>query len=61
MSCRIRWAQETCWLALSTPAAGQEALRTGLARARVDSVGRWRKALDDRENRDGEREIGPLF
>ena len=46
---------------LGASAAGQEALRTGLARARADSVGRWRKALDDRENRDVEREIGPLL
>ena len=46
---------------LGASAAGQEALRTGLARARVDSVGRWRKALDDRENRDVEREIRPLL
>lgn len=46
---------------LDASAAGKEALRTGLARARTESVGRWRKVLGECEIRDVEREIGPLL
>lgn len=46
---------------LGSSAAGQDALRAGLARARMDSVGRWQKALGERERTDVEREIGPLL
>jgi hypothetical protein len=46
---------------LGASAAGNEALRAGLARAKTDSVGRWRKVLGEREVRDVEREIGPLL
>jgi hypothetical protein len=41
--------------------AGQQALRAGLAQASRDSVGRWRKALGEREIIEVEREIGPLL
>jgi hypothetical protein len=46
---------------LGASAAGRQALRAGLARARMDSVGRWRKALGERERTDVEREIGSLL
>jgi hypothetical protein len=46
---------------LGASAAGNEALRAGLAGARTESVGRWRKVLGERELRDVEREIGPLL
>jgi len=46
---------------LGTSAAGQQALRAGLARASSDSVGRWREALGEREIIQVEREIGPLL
>jgi len=41
--------------------AGREALHASLARARPDSVGRWRKALGERELADVLAEIGPLL
>lgn len=46
---------------LGTSAAGRQALRTGLARASRDSVGRWRKALGQQQISEVEREIGPLL
>lgn len=46
---------------LGASAAGQEALQAGLARARTDSVGRWRKVLGEDEVAGVEREIGPLL
>jgi len=46
---------------LGTTPAGLDALRAGLARARPDSVGRWRKTLDERQVNDVQREIGPLL
>ena len=46
---------------LGTSAAGSDALRAGLARARGDSVGRWRKILQDPEAAEVEKEIGPLL
>jgi Sulfotransferase family len=46
---------------LGASAAGNEALRAGLARARTESVGRWEKVLGEPEIRDVEREIGPLL
>jgi len=46
---------------LGASAAGQHALRTGLARASRDSVGRWRKALGQQQIAEVEREIGPLL
>jgi hypothetical protein len=46
---------------LGTSPAGGQALRTGLARASRNSVGRWRKALDDQEITEVEQEIGPLL
>jgi hypothetical protein len=46
---------------LGASAAGQQALRAGLAQASRDSVGRWRKALGEREVTEVEREIGPLL
>jgi hypothetical protein len=46
---------------LGTSQAGLEALRAGLAKARPESVGRWRTALDPGEIADAEREIGPLL
>jgi hypothetical protein len=41
--------------------AGRVALQAGLARARPDSVGRWRTALGERELADVLAEIGPLL
>ena len=46
---------------LGTSPAGLEALRTGLSRARPDSVGRWRAALRPDEVTDVERETGRLL
>jgi len=46
---------------LGASPAGLEALRGGLARARPDSVGRWRKALSQDQAIEVEREIGPLL
>lgn len=46
---------------LDTSPAGLEALRGGLARARPDSVGRWREVLSDAEVTDVDREIGGLL
>ncbi|HEY2442924.1 MAG TPA: sulfotransferase [Streptosporangiaceae bacterium] len=46
---------------LETSPDGLEALRAGLARARPDSVGRWRKVLDESQVADVEHEIGPLL
>lgn len=46
---------------LGASAAGQQALRAGLAQASGNSVGRWRKALGEREITEVEREIGPLL
>jgi hypothetical protein len=46
---------------LGTSPAGHEALRSGLARARSDSVGRWRKVLGEREIVGVDREIGSLL
>jgi hypothetical protein len=46
---------------LETTPAGLDALRAGLARAKPDSVGRWRKALDRGQISDVEQEIGPLL
>ena len=47
------------FLALSP--AGRDGLHAGLARARPDSVGRWRKVLADHELADVLAEIGPLL
>ena len=46
---------------LGTSPAGLEALRGGLAGARPDSVGRWRKALNGDQVIEVEREIQPLL
>jgi len=46
---------------LGTTPAGLDALRAGLSRAKPDSVGRWRKALDERQVNDVQRQIGPLL
>src|SRR5204863_158296 len=46
---------------LETTPAGLDALRAGLARAKPDSVGRWRKTLDPGQISDVEQEIGPLL
>ena len=46
---------------LGTSQAGLEALRSGLAKARPESVGRWRAALGPGDVADVEREIGPLL
>ena len=46
---------------LETSPAGLQALRDGLARARTDSVGRWRGVLAEREVAEVEAEIGPLL
>jgi hypothetical protein len=46
---------------LGTSPAGLEALRGGLAKARPDSVGRWRKALNGDQIIEVEREIQPLL
>jgi hypothetical protein len=47
------------FLALSP--AGRDGLHAGLARARPDSVGRWRKVLAEHELADVLAEIGPLL
>ena len=41
--------------------AGRAGLHTGLARARPNSVGRWRSALTGRELADVSAEVGPLL
>jgi hypothetical protein len=46
---------------LELPPAGRAALHAGLARARPDSVGRWRAALSERELAAMLAEIGPLL
>jgi hypothetical protein len=46
---------------LGTTPAGLDALRAGLAKAKPGSVGRWRKALDERQISDVQQEIGPLL
>jgi hypothetical protein len=46
---------------LETTPAGLDALRSGLSRAKPDSVGRWRKTLDQGQISDVEQEIGPLL
>ena len=46
---------------LELPPAGRAELHAGLARARPDSVGRWRVALGERELADVLAEIGPLL
>ena len=46
---------------LGTSPEGLEALRAGLARARPDSAGRWKKVLDGDQVADVEQEIGPLL
>jgi hypothetical protein len=46
---------------LETTPAGLDALRAGLSRAKPDSVGRWRKTLDQGQISDVEQEIGPLL
>jgi hypothetical protein len=46
---------------LGTTPAGLDALRAGLSRAKPDSVGRWRKTLDEGQVDDVQREIGPLL
>lgn len=46
---------------LGTSPAGLDELRAGLARARPDSVGRWRKVLGEGQVADVEQEIGPLL
>ena len=46
---------------LDTTPGGLDALRAGLSRAKPDSVGRWRKALDHAQISDVEREIGYLL
>jgi len=46
---------------LGTSPAGLDALRDGLAGARPDSVGRWRRALSENQIIEVEREIRPLL
>ncbi len=46
---------------LGASAAGRDELRTGMGRARPDSVGRWRAGLSDSDLRDVQTEIGPLL
>jgi hypothetical protein len=46
---------------LGTTPAGREALRGGLAGAKPDSAGRWRRKLGGAELAEVEREIGPLL
>lgn len=46
---------------LGASAAGRDGLRTGMGRARPDSVGRWRAALSDSDIADVQAEIGPLL
>lgn len=46
---------------LELPPAGRAELRASLARVSPNSVGRWRKALDERELTDVMAEIGPLL
>ena len=46
---------------LETTPAGLDALRAGLSRAKPDSVGRWRKTLDQEQISDVEGEIAPLL
>jgi hypothetical protein len=46
---------------LGTSPAGLEALRGGLAGAKPDSAGRWRRKLSGTDLADVEREIGPLL
>ena len=46
---------------LGTSPAGLDALRGGLAGARPDSVGRWRRALSENQMIEVEREIRPLL
>jgi Sulfotransferase family len=46
---------------LGTSQAGLDALRAGLARARPESAGRWRTALDPADMPGVDREIGPLL
>lgn len=46
---------------LETTPAGRDALRAGLAKAKPNSVGRWRTALGEPEIREVENEIGPLL
>jgi len=46
---------------LGTTPAGLDALRVGLSRAKPDSVGRWRKTLDEGQVDDVQQEIGPLL
>src|SRR6266498_368918 len=46
---------------LGTSPTGLQALRTGLARARTGSVGRWRGVLDERQVAEVETEIGQLL
>jgi hypothetical protein len=46
---------------LGTTPAGHAALREGFARARADSVGRWRKAVSGGQLREMVQEIGPLL
>ena len=46
---------------LGTTPDGLDALRAGLSRAKPDSVGRWRKTLDQGQISGVEDEIGPLL
>jgi hypothetical protein len=46
---------------LATTPAGLDGLRAGLSRAKPDSVGRWRKTLDQEQVSGVEQEIGPLL
>jgi len=46
---------------LATTPTGLDALRAGLSKAKPDSVGRWRKTLDERQISDVQHEIGPLL
>jgi Sulfotransferase family len=52
---------ETLGEFLGTSSAGLDALRSGLRRARPDSVGRWQKKLQEHDLAEVDREIGPLL
>jgi hypothetical protein len=46
---------------LRASAAGRDELQAGMARARPDSVGRWRAALSESDIAAVQAEIGPLL
>lgn len=54
-------AAQTLGTFLGTSPAGLDALRAGLGRARPDSVGRWRKILQEPDAAEVEKEIGRLL